>query len=54
MTEQPPKCCDRPNLRTLYRGSLGCAEECERCGQLFLWNKEEKLIGMGIPKESQK
>ena len=25
-------CCERPNLRTIYRGPRGCVEECQRCG----------------------
>jgi len=36
-------CCDRPNLRTLYRGRSGCVEECERCGFTYGYDGDGEL-----------
>lgn len=37
------RCCERQNLRTIYRGPLGGVEECERCGFAYGYDGNGEL-----------
>jgi hypothetical protein len=43
MKELAERCCERPNLRTLFRGAAGCVEECQRCGFSFGYTASGEL-----------
>lgn len=37
------RCCEHQSLRTIYRGPLGCVEECKRCGFAFGYDENGEL-----------
>jgi hypothetical protein len=41
-------CCERPRLRTVYRGPLGCVEECEGCGFAYGWDADGNLTELTL------